>query len=45
MKVYRCKFTANFLVEAEDENDAYDQFEDQLDLSQVIIKETKEKID
>lgn len=45
MKTYRVKFRANFLVEAEDEDDAYDQFEEQLDLSQVIIKETRAKID
>lgn len=45
MKTYRVKFKANFLVEAEDEDDAYDQFEEQVDLSQVVIKETKEKID
>lgn len=45
MKTYRVKFKANFLVEAEDEDDAYEQFEEQLDLSQVIIKETRAKID
>jgi len=44
-KTYRCKFTANFLVEAENKDDAFWEFEDQIDLSQVVIKETKEKID